>query len=455
MDIKMPALFDYQQAYHNKAMQNRFNVIAGGRRSAKSFYALFWLLIGGLMGTSDGVCVWLSPTIKQARSVGMSGFVGHLSGFPNSLIELRRGALTVNLAGRDFIFSSTDNADSIRGLKIKRVVLDEAAFQKQYAWENVVRPALADMKGHALMTSTYDGFNWFYEIMQSDNWNKETWPTAINPIITPDEIELLKETMDEQTYKQEILAVPTTAKGLVYERVFGRENIIKNCGPRDGDSTAISIDFGYSDPTAVSFYSYHQATRGRFDTIKFDEMEIRGVLLEEIIPQIIKKLQSYGIEPINLKCAVDIAGKQHTGVSEWSYIERLKAANVFKVSYRKLSKESAINFQRAQFCNAKGERSFKICERCKKSIQSYTAYEIKDNERPFDDAKHDHFPDSDTYFFENLIRPLVGGKEIISKKTKKHETPHMEKCGECGKSFITFTGDLYCTTCKREKILEV
>lgn len=453
MNIKLPRPHDYQMVYHKKAVKSRFNAVAGGRRAGKTWYALLWLLIMGLQ-TVSGENIWLAPTLRQAKKIGFYGFLNLIGGFPKSMYDIKMGELSVTVNGRVFYFGSTDSADSARGDAVKNLVMDEAAFHTEYAWKEVVRPSLSDLKGNVLFVTTYKGFNWFYEIMQDETWNRVSWPSALNPLMDEEEINLLRETMDEQAFKQEILAIPTTAKGLVYERVFGEESIIPDSGPRKNDSVAISIDFGYNDPTAVSFYAYHQIDAYRFDTIKFDEISRTGKLLEDIIPEIIKKLQGYNIEPIDIKCAVDIAGKQHTGVSEWSYIERLQEAGIFNVLYKKISKESSINFQRAQFLNANGNRSFKICRRCRKSIESYTAYEIKDNERPFDDSKHDHFPDSDIYFFENIIRPLMAKKEMIRREKKVHGKPEMQRCCYCAKRYITFTGELMCSNCKRKKILE-
>lgn len=455
MDIEIPALQDYQQNFHEQAMARRWNAIAGGRRSGKSFYAIIWLLVGGLMGTREACSVWLSPTIKQARNVGLNGFMSSVRGFPKEIVDLKLGELKVTIAGYPFYFMSTDNADSIRGLPVKRVVLDEVAFQQEYAWTNVVRPALADHQGWALFCSTYNGFNWFYDVMQQETWNRVTWPTSLNPRIKPEEIEEMRETMDEQAYKQEVLAIPTTRSGLVFENVFSEESLVENHGPRPGDLQAIAFDFGYADPTAVSFYTYHWESATRCNVVKYDEMECRGELLEAIIPQVVDRLMGWGVDPVDLACAVDIAGKQHTGVSEWSYIERLRAANIFNIKYRKVEKESAINFLRSQFLNANNYRGFKICKRCRKSIESYTAYELKKNERPFDDAKHDHFPDSDTYFYENLIRPSMGGKEPVERMTGKNKGRAEMRTCECGKRYITFDGASRCKTCVRTAILEV
>lgn len=412
-------------------------------------------MICGLMLPAEACSVWLSPTIKQARNVGLRGFLDDVRKFPAGIVDIRIGELKVTIAGRTFYFTSSDNADSVRGLPIGCVVMDEAAFQQEYAWVNVVRPALADYRGKALFLSTYSGFNWFYDIMQDEAWNRVTWPTSTNPRISGEEIEEMRETMDEQAYKQEVLAIPTTRAGLVFEQVFGADSIVPDHGPRNGDKQAISIDFGYADPTAVSFYTYRQVSRNRFDVRKFDEMEFRGVLLEAIIPKIVKRLVEWEIEPVDMPCAVDIAGKQHTGVSEWSYIERLREANIFRIMYRKLDKESAVNFLRSQFLNAAGYRGFKVCRRCRKSIDSYTAYELKKNERPYDDARHDHFPDSDTYFFENIIRPMAQGKEPVDRLTGKNKGRAVMRTCSCGKRYVTFDNAERCQACTRAAILEI
>lgn len=453
--IILPKLYDYQKLQFDKTKEHRFSAIAGGRRVGKTYFGLLWLLYMGLRDEREGVCVWVAPTMKQSKQVGYNPFIALCERFPKGSYKLSRGqTLAVELLGQEYRFESSDNPDGLRGIKAKSALLDEAAFQREYAWTEVIRPALADLRGHGLLISTYNGFNWFWEKMQQvEQWNTATWPTQLNPTISDDEIEAMRTEMDEQAYKQEILAIPTTRQGLVFEGCFDEGNVIENLEHvPEGYRPAISIDFGWSDPCAISIYAYkicgHYAK-----VIKIAERHEQKQLLEDIIPRLLEQLREYGINPIGLECAVDIAGNQHTGTVGHSYIDRLRAFELFEIKYRKCEKESSINFLRAQYRNSKGEKNFKICKRCTESIRSATAYEIKKNERPYDDAKNDHFPDSDIYFMENIIRPKLSKFEQVNIKKPRRKTPVMRTCLKCRKRFWDFYEEKYCQECKTKIIM--
>ena len=54
---------------------------------------------------------------------------------------------------------SADDPDSLRGEGLDFLVMDEAAYIKEDAWIEALRPALSDRKGSALFISTPAGRN--------------------------------------------------------------------------------------------------------------------------------------------------------------------------------------------------------------------------------------------------------------------------------------------------------
>jgi hypothetical protein len=57
-----------------------------------------------------------------------------------------------------------DNADSLRGIYLDGVVLDEYADMDPRLWSEVLRPALSDRNGWAVFIGTPRGRNDFYAI---------------------------------------------------------------------------------------------------------------------------------------------------------------------------------------------------------------------------------------------------------------------------------------------------
>lgn len=179
-------------------------------------------------------------------------------------------AITISLKG-------SDNEDSLRGVKIAGVVLDEYAFMKPQVWSKIIRPALSDWRGWALFISTPNGFNHFYELSEYaqgyemdnlGNWKKKTdsrdnWfyskaTIYDNPHISREEIDEIKEAElgkdpDGTTWHQEYLAEFKQMAGLVFKEFDRNRNLVKPEEVPTEGTRMIGIDFGYSSPFAAVF----------------------------------------------------------------------------------------------------------------------------------------------------------------------------------------------------------
>ena len=109
-------------------------------------------------------------------------------------------------------FWSLDNYDAARGRKYGNVTINEAGMAPnlQDAWNFVIRPTLADIRGGADLGGTPKGLNYFYGL-ERDNSNSADWAcfhftTYDNPYIPRDEIEAMKQSLPAMTFQQEILA---------------------------------------------------------------------------------------------------------------------------------------------------------------------------------------------------------------------------------------------------------
>jgi phage terminase large subunit-like protein len=152
-------LLPWQQTVYNSPV--RFKVVAAGRRCGKSRLAA-WLLIINALQAKSGHVFYVAPTQGQARDI-MWGLLLELahpiissSHVNNMQIKLINGA-SISLKG-------SDRPDTMRGVSLKYLVLDEYADMKPSVWEEVLRPALADQKGECLFIGTPKGRNHFYEL---------------------------------------------------------------------------------------------------------------------------------------------------------------------------------------------------------------------------------------------------------------------------------------------------
>ena len=187
----------------------RFKVIAAGRRCGKSRYAAYRLLVEALQA-DKGHVFYVAETQGQARDVmwavlmEIGGPVIKAAHINNLQITLINGA-TISLKG-------SDRPDTMRGVSLKFVVLDEYATMKPSVWDEVLRPALADQKGEAVFIGTPRGRNHFWdlfkyaELSEDPEWKAWHLTSYDNPILDPKEIEAAKKSMSSFAFRQEFQA---------------------------------------------------------------------------------------------------------------------------------------------------------------------------------------------------------------------------------------------------------
>ena len=201
-------LLPWQQDVFNDS--TRFKVVAAGRRTGKSRLAA-WLLIINALQTDRGHVFYVAPTQGQARDIMWQTLLelGHPviagSHINNLQIKLVNGA-TISLKG-------ADRPETMRGVSLKFLVMDEYADMKPDVWEQILRPALADQKGHALFIGTPMGRNHFYELykyaeLTEDDPTYKAWhfTSYDNPLLDPSEIDIAKKSMSSYAFRQEFLA---------------------------------------------------------------------------------------------------------------------------------------------------------------------------------------------------------------------------------------------------------
>jgi hypothetical protein len=66
-----------------------------------------------------------------------------------------------------------DNPDRLRGLYFDGIIADEYGDWKSTVWPYVIRPALADRKGWAIIIGTPKGKNSFYERFEAGKQDKD------------------------------------------------------------------------------------------------------------------------------------------------------------------------------------------------------------------------------------------------------------------------------------------
>ena len=187
----------------------RFKIVAAGRRTGKSTLAA-WLLIVRALESDKGHVFYVAPTQGQARDImwqtllELGNPVIVSSHINNLQIKLINGA-TISLKG-------ADRPETMRGVSLKFLVMDEYADMKPEVFEQILRPALADQKGDALFIGTPMGRNHFYELYQyaefDDDPTYKAWhfTSYDNPLLDAEEINVAKKSMSSYAFRQEFMA---------------------------------------------------------------------------------------------------------------------------------------------------------------------------------------------------------------------------------------------------------
>ena len=200
----------------------RFRVCAAGRRFGKSYLSAIELLINGLQEVNkygyplNNKEVWyIAPTFAQGKDImwNLLKDIGH-----EVIASALENTATLKLInGRTIKIKGSDRPDTLRGVGVAFVVLDEYAFMKPEVWDLIIRPTLADVMGSALFIGTPDGKNHFYDTWlqaeTDEDWESFMFNSTDNPVLPLAEIEAAGKVMTQQAFRQEFEASFEAAGG--------------------------------------------------------------------------------------------------------------------------------------------------------------------------------------------------------------------------------------------------
>jgi phage terminase large subunit-like protein len=157
--------------------------------------------------------------------------------------------------GQRITLKGSDRPDTLRGSFLNLVVLDEYGTMKPETWEEILRPALADLRAPAIFIGTPCGRNHFYELYKyaelsgDDDWKSYHFTSHANPFIHKDEIAAAKKTMSSFAFKQEFEASFSARES----EHFKEEWLLFNDHEPSGGEYHIAVDLaGFEDETSRS-----------------------------------------------------------------------------------------------------------------------------------------------------------------------------------------------------------
>ena len=189
----------------------RFRIACCGRRWGKTVGCVNEVAKFAWENPGDettNVSWWCAPTYNQSlKAMNLMA-----NNFKDAIKNVRRavGQMQIHWKnGSITAFQSTERYDNLRGEGVAFMVLDEAAMMPRAAWQEVLRPMLADTMGRCLMISTPRGKNWFYVMYQRGmdpdypDYESFSFPTISSPYIPDSEVEEARQTLPEDVFAQE------------------------------------------------------------------------------------------------------------------------------------------------------------------------------------------------------------------------------------------------------------
>ena len=247
-----------QLLVHDALEANRFAVAVCHRRFGKTVAAINHLIRAAMLcGKESPRYAYVAPTYSQAKRVAFD----YLLKFTEPLTPTANiSELRVDFYGRRISLYGADNPDSLRGIYLDGVVLDEVGDMNPKVWNEVLRPALTDRLGWALFIGTPKGANHFKDLRdraeKEEGWALLEFKASQTGIISPEELEAAKKEMGDDKFATEFeCSFNAAIEGAYYGAIlntlaperfteFATDNLCKTYTAWDlgvGDSTAIWV----------------------------------------------------------------------------------------------------------------------------------------------------------------------------------------------------------------------
>ena len=238
---------------------HRFKIICAGRRSGKSVLSRTIVLDWAIKEIGS---YWIvSPSYKQSKMIHWKELQREIPF--NWIAKKNEVELSITLRNGSIIeLKGAENPDTLRGTKLRGLVIDEIASIRNWdwVWTEVLRPTLTDYSAPVLFISTPKGYNHFYDLFQQgtntlSDYKSWRFTSYDNPYIPKGELDNAKKELTEDTFAQEYLADFRKYTGLVYKEFQREVHIIEPFDIPEGWNCYRGIDFGSTNPTACLWIS--------------------------------------------------------------------------------------------------------------------------------------------------------------------------------------------------------
>jgi len=241
--------------------KERWAVIVAHRRCGKTVSCINELIYKALIeGKEDGRYAYVAPYYSQAKNIAWD----YLLRFSKPVMaKANQSELWVELInGARIRLFGADNADSLRGLYLDGIVLDEYADMRPRIWGEIIRPLLADRLGWAVFIGTPKGHNAFWDVysnaLKSSDWYAKTLRASQTGLLPAAELADAAKSMTQDQYLQEF---ECDFESAILGAYYGKEmrqltdsGRITNVEHDPLFPVFTAWDLGYSDDTSIWWF---------------------------------------------------------------------------------------------------------------------------------------------------------------------------------------------------------
>lgn len=216
----------------------------------------------------DGRFGYVAPFYSQAKAVAWDYLKRYSAVIPGTTVNESELRIDYPNGSRIRLFGA-DNADALRGLFFDGIVADEYGDWKPSVWGYVIRPALADRGGWAVIIGTPKGRNQFWEIYEHAKVNEDWLGLCIRAsesgLLPQSELDALKLELSEDAWRQEMecdfdAALPGAIWGKELWKLEQDGRIKSDLYDPELKVHAV-LDLGFSDDTAIWWFQVGKELR--------------------------------------------------------------------------------------------------------------------------------------------------------------------------------------------------
>jgi hypothetical protein len=377
---------------------HRFKVVVAGRRFGKTHLAIRELCYYARIPEQE---VWyVAPTYKQAKMIVWRKLKNKLQDL-RWIKKANESELSILLKnGSTIALKGADNEDSLRGVGLDYLIMDEFADVDPEAFFEVLRPTLADREGKAMFIGTPKGIaNWAYELYQMEQEYPEAWKsfqytTIDGGNVSREEIDAAMRDLDERQFRQEFMATFETYTGRIYY-AFDRNNNTFPAGEIDTQVLYTGWDFNI-DPMSVVI-----AVRQGDSLYVIDEIRMFSSNTQEAVDEVKQRYPNSRIWAYP-----DPAARQRKtsagGATDLTILAN--AGFVVKAPNAHNPVRDRINAVNSRLCGSDGVRHLFIANSCKYTIEGLERHTYKEGTtQPDKDSGYDHMMDALGYMVDYMF----------------------------------------------------